>query len=39
MNPQFNLGHVYDLTTNNLGTYHSGTHEIFLCFQLISNIM
>ncbi|MEP2239783.1 MAG: type IX secretion system membrane protein PorP/SprF [Maribacter sp.] len=38
INPQFNLGYAYDLTTNNLGTYNSGTHEIFLRYQLISKI-
>lgn len=38
INPQFNLGYAYDLTTNNLGTYNSGTHELFLRYRLISRI-
>ena len=38
ISPQFNIGYAYDLTTNNLGSYNSGTHEVFIRFQAISKI-
>ena len=38
VSPQFNLGYAYDYSINDLNNYNSGTHEIFLRFQLISKI-
>jgi len=36
VSPKFNLGYAYDYNINELNNYNSGTHEIFLRFQLIS---
>lgn len=32
--PSFRIGYAYDLTTNNLGNYNSGTHEAFLLWDI-----
>jgi type IX secretion system PorP/SprF family membrane protein len=32
--PSLRIGYSYDYTTTNLGNYNSGTHEIFLLFDL-----
>ncbi|HPR33349.1 MAG TPA: type IX secretion system membrane protein PorP/SprF [Prolixibacteraceae bacterium] len=31
--PQLKVGYAYDLTTTELGSYNSGTHELFLSFD------
>jgi len=36
LTPQWNIGYAYDYSINELNNYNSGTHEIFLRFQLIS---
>jgi len=36
ISPKFNMGYAYDYSINELNNYNSGTHEIFLRFQLIS---
>lgn len=36
LSPKFNIGYAYDYTTNLLNNYNSGTHEIFLRYELIS---
>lgn len=33
---KFNLGYAYDYSINELNNYNTGTHEIFLRFQLVS---
>ncbi|WP_222983060.1 type IX secretion system membrane protein PorP/SprF [Flagellimonas meishanensis] len=33
ISPELNAGYAYDLTTTNLGSYTSGTHEIFLRYE------
>ena len=33
ISPELSAGYAYDLTTTNLGTYTSGTHEIFLRYE------
>ncbi len=38
INPQFNIGYAYDYNTNELNAYNSGTHEIFIRYQLISKL-
>lgn len=38
ISPQFNMGYAYDYTLGGLRGYNSGTHEIFLRFQWISEI-
>lgn len=35
---EFNIGYAYDYTTSGLNPYNSGTHEIFLRYQFLSNI-
>lgn len=32
--PTFDIGYAYDHTVSNLGTFESGTHEIFLLYRL-----
>lgn len=32
--PQLRVGYAYDRTTNNLGNYNDGTHEIMLLFDI-----
>lgn len=32
--PQLRIGYAYDYTTSNLSTYNSGTHEIFILFDI-----
>ncbi|MEN2402780.1 type IX secretion system membrane protein PorP/SprF [Flavobacterium sp. MC2016-06] len=34
--PGMNIGYAYDYDTNNLGRYNSGSHEIFLRFDLFT---
>ena len=34
--PKFNLGYAYDYSINDLNKYKTGTHGVFLRFQLIS---
>jgi len=36
ISPQFNVGYAYDYTTGGLNNYNSGSHEIFLRYQWIS---
>lgn len=36
VSPKFNLGYAFDYSINELNNYNTGTHEIFLRFQLIS---
>lgn len=38
ISPKFNIGYAYDYTTNELNNYNSGTHEIFLRYELITII-
>lgn len=38
ISPQFNIGYAYDYNTNELNAYNSGTHEIFIRYQLISKL-
>lgn len=38
ISPQINVGYAYDYTTSGLTDYNSGSHEIFIRFQFISNI-
>ncbi|NAY92642.1 type IX secretion system membrane protein PorP/SprF [Muricauda sp. JGD-17] len=33
ISPELSAGYAYDLTTTNLGSYTSGTHEIFLRYE------
>ncbi|WP_278021174.1 PorP/SprF family type IX secretion system membrane protein [Flavobacterium ginsengisoli] len=35
--PQINIGYAYDLETTRLRNYNSGSHEIFLRFDLFTN--
>lgn len=37
--PNLRIGYSYDYTLSNLGNYNSGTHEIFLLFDLDRNNM
>lgn len=37
ISPQMSLGYAYDYNTGNLNTYTSGSHEIFLRYQLVSS--
>ena len=32
--PELKIGYAYDFTTNNLATYNSGSHEIFILFDI-----
>lgn len=32
--PELKVGYAYDFTTNNLGDYNSGSHEIFILFDV-----
>lgn len=32
--PNLRIGYAYDYTTSNLGQFNSGTHEVFLLFNL-----
>jgi type IX secretion system PorP/SprF family membrane protein len=32
--PQLRIGYAYDYTTSNLSTYNSGSHEIFILFDI-----
>jgi len=36
MSPRWNIGYAYDYSINELNNYNSGTHEVFLRYQLIS---
>ena len=37
--PSMRMGYAYDYTLTNLGNYNSGTHEIFVLFDLnLSNL-
>jgi len=36
ISPKLLLGYSYDLTTTRLGDFNSGTHEVFLRFELIT---
>jgi len=36
ISPKFNIGYAYDYNINELNNYNTGTHEIFLRFQVIS---
>mgnify|MGYP003885541637 FL=1 len=32
--PDLRIGYAYDYTTTNLGSYNSGSHEIFILFDI-----
>ena len=32
--PELRIGYAYDYTTNNLGSFNSGSHEIFILFDV-----
>lgn len=32
--PELKIGYAYDFTTNNLGNYNSGSHELFVLFDV-----
>ena len=34
ISPELKIGYAYDFTTNNLGSYNSGSHEIFILFDV-----
>jgi len=34
ISPELKIGYAYDFTTNNLGSYNSGSHEIFILFDI-----
>jgi len=34
INPQLRIGYAYDYTTSNLGSFNSGSHEIFILFDI-----
>ncbi|WP_278035573.1 PorP/SprF family type IX secretion system membrane protein [Flavobacterium nitratireducens] len=34
VSPSISVGYAYDYTTNNLGQFNSGTHEVFMLFNL-----
>lgn len=34
ISPELKIGYAYDFTTNNLGNYNSGSHEIFILFDV-----
>ncbi len=36
VSPRINIGYAYDYSINDLNSYNSGSHEVFLRFQLIS---
>ncbi|QCX01874.1 type IX secretion system membrane protein PorP/SprF [Aggregatimonas sangjinii] len=36
ISPKFNFGYAYDYSINNLNGFNSGSHEIFLRYQLVS---
>ena len=37
LNQKWFLGYAYDFDTNNLSTYNSGSHEVFLRYELFRN--
>lgn len=34
VSPSINIGYAYDYTTSNLGQFNSGTHEVFVLFNI-----
>lgn len=34
ISPELKIGYAYDFTTNNLGSYNSGSHELFILFDV-----
>lgn len=34
ISPELKIGYAYDFTTNNLGSYNSGSHELFILFDI-----
>ncbi|WP_372753692.1 type IX secretion system membrane protein PorP/SprF [Mariniflexile sp.] len=34
ISPELKIGYAYDFTTNNLGSYNSGSHELFVLFNV-----